>query len=131
MTGAYQSADQLEKFDRSLGGSIIAHSLPVELLAELGTAGVAVVTALLWITWRRLREVRRGGAGRATPTAGPGADPLACYADAVIASTIACLVTGAFLSLLYFPYLWLLISLGSGIYQTYLARAATQPGGKI
>ena len=37
--GDFQSAEQLEKYGRSLQGSIIAHSLPVELLAELGTTG--------------------------------------------------------------------------------------------
>ncbi len=35
----YQSAEQFAKFGRSLGGSIIAHSLWVEMLAEVGALG--------------------------------------------------------------------------------------------
>ncbi len=54
--GDYQSAEQLEKYGRNLQGSIIAHSLPVELLAELGTTGVIVVVALLVGTWRNVRR---------------------------------------------------------------------------
>jgi hypothetical protein len=48
--------------------------------------------------------------------------PLACHADAVIGSIIGCLAAGAFLSLLYFSYLWLLIALGSAITQVYRAE---------
>jgi O-antigen ligase len=117
--GDYQSAEQTEKYGRSLQGSIIAHSLPVELLAELGTVGAIVVVALLWGTWRNLRRIQREIPRPRRSTDVNGLWPLSCYADAVIGSIIGCLATGMFLSLLYFSYLWLLIALGSAITQVF------------
>jgi O-antigen ligase len=121
--GDYQSAEQTEKYGRSLQGSIIAHSLPVELLAELGTVGVIVVVALLWGTWRNLRRIQREIPRPRRSTDANGLWPLSCYADAVIGSIIGCLATGMFLSLLYFSYLWLLIALGSAITQVFHSQA--------
>jgi O-antigen ligase len=125
-SGDYQSAEQLEKFGRSLQGSIVAHSLPVELLAELGTTGAIVVVALVLGAWRELRHVRRD---MPRPTAADPGDRwvLRCYAEAVTCSILACMVTGIFLSLLYLSYLWLLIALASAIFQVF--RAET--GGSI
>jgi O-antigen ligase len=124
--GDYQSAEQMEKYGRSLQGSIVAHSLPVELLAELGTSGVMVVVALLWGTWQNLRRLQREiPRPRRSKDAG-GLWPLSCYADAVIGGIIGCFVAGVFLSLLYFSYLWLLIALGSAITQVFRAQAGGQ-----
>jgi len=108
--GKYQSSEQREKYDRDLGGSVIAHSLFVEVLAELGTLGALVLLLLLWRTWKDLRRVVRLGSG-------DGRLPLRCYADAVTGAILACLVNGAFLSLLYYSYLWLFIALGTAIGQ--------------
>jgi O-antigen ligase len=110
--GDYQSPEQHEKFDRSLGGSIIAHSLFVELLAELGTLGALVLLLLLWRTWKDLRQVVR---------APDVPRELRCYADGLICAVLACLVNGVFLSLLYYSYLWLFISLGSAMWQIWRA----------
>jgi len=78
---------------------------------------VIVVLMLLWRTVKDLGGVLRGGSrGRLTPVTGGGdTAQLRCYADAVIGGIIACLVNGAFLSLLYYSYLWLFIALGSAI----------------
>jgi O-antigen ligase len=122
--GEYQSAEQLEKYGRSFQGSILAHSLHVELLAELGTTGTIVVVALLWGTVRNLTRIRRTipRPRHATDLNGPWA--LSCYADAVIGGLIGCLVTGVFISLLYFSYLWLFIALGSAITQVFGSSVA-------
>ncbi len=114
--GDYQSAAQFAKFGRSLAGSIIAHSLPIELLSELGLAGVAATGMLIWSTWTGLGTVRSRAAkslGRAQPDA--ELNQLRCYADATQAAILAILVNGVFLSLMYFPHLWLLIALGSAL----------------
>lgn len=124
--GDYQSAEQMEKYGRSLQGSILAHSLPVELLAELGTIGAIVVVALLWGTWRNLRRIQREIPRPRRSTDANGLWPLRCYADAVIGSIIGCLATGTFLSLLYFSYLWLLIALGGAITQVFHSQAGGQ-----
>jgi hypothetical protein len=113
--GEYQSVDQFEKFGRSLGGSIIAHSLFVELLAELGSVGGLVLIGILWRTWKGLRLVIRAGTGRADSPATDEANAMRCYADAVTAAILACLVNGAFLSLLYFSHLWLFLALAGAI----------------
>jgi len=125
--GEFQSAEQLDKYGRSLQGSIIAHSLPVELLAEMGTAGVIVVGALLVGTWRNLRRIRRAIPRPRRVTDVDGQWSLSCHADAVIGSIIGCLATGVFLSLLYFSYLWLLIALGSAITQVFDSQAGEPP----
>jgi O-antigen ligase len=127
VVGQYQSPEQLEKFGRNLGGSIIAHSLFVELLAELGIAGAVVVFALLWRTWSDLRQVLRSATLRSRAgSAISDVDRLRCYADAVIGGIVACLVNGAFLSLLYYSYLWLFIALGSAITHVYRSQIAAQ-----
>jgi O-antigen ligase len=123
MVGVYQSPEQFEKYGRDLGGSIIAHSLFVELVAELGTAGAMVLFLLLWHTIRDLGRVirnTRGGAGGVRPSG--DAVALRCYGDAVIGAIVACLANGVFLSLLYFSYLWLFVMLGSAIGHISRAR---------
>jgi len=127
MVGEYQSPEQLEKFGRNLGGSVVAHSLFVELLAELGIVGAGVLLALLWYTWRDFRRVQQGATrlSRMRTVVGD-MERLRCYSDAVVGSILACLVNGAFLSLLYFSYLWLLIALGSAITQVFRAQVAAQ-----
>ena len=127
VVGEYQSPEQREKYGRDLGGSIIAHSLFVELLAELGLAGVAVVIALLWRTFADLRKVmRRGTVEPGTLARGSDLIQLRAYADAVAASLLGCLVNGAFLSLLYFSYMWLMIALGSAIMNVSRSQIAAQ-----
>jgi O-antigen ligase len=113
--GDYQTADQLEKFGRSLGGSIIAHSTPVELLAELGTAGVIVVGALLIYTWRGLGRIRYKKPGPGQPPVHPDLLRLSCYADGVRACLLAILVSGIFLSLLYYSHLWVILAIGTAL----------------
>jgi O-antigen ligase len=124
VVGTYQSGEQLDKFGRDLGGSIIAHSLFVELIAELGTVGAIVLLLLLWRTWKDLREVVRAGQNVPDPSTVGAGDrvELRCYADAVIGGIVACLVNGIFLSLLYFSYLWLFVALGSAIWQVSRPR---------
>jgi O-antigen ligase len=128
--GDYQSIEQLEKYGRNLQGSIIAHSLPVELVAEMGTTGLIVVVALLWGTARSLQRLRQIAQARRS-TDVHSLWPLGCYADGVIGALIGLLVTGVFLSLLYFSYFWLMIALGSAITQVFqaLTRDQSLPSG--
>jgi O-antigen ligase len=116
----YQSAAQFNKFHRSLGGSIIPHSLPVELFAELGLAGAIPLAILIWRTWSSLGRVPRA-AGRRGGQPPPGGEwrELRCYADAVQGGILAILVNGVFLSLLYYSHLWLLIAVGGAIPHVY------------
>lgn len=113
--GDYQTEAQMEKFGRSLGGSIIAHSTPVELLAELGSAGVLVVGVLLVTTWRGLGRIRLKKRRAGEPAPHPDLVRLSAYADGLRACLIGVLVSGAFLSLLYYSHLWVLLAVGSAL----------------
>ena len=77
--GDYQTPEQFAKFGRSLGGSIIAHSLPVECLAELGSAGAIALLVLIVATWRGLGRVilQIPGPGKAPAGYGSGTCPVA------------------------------------------------------
>lgn len=114
VVGEYQSQEQSEKYGRSLGGSIIAHSMFVELLAELGAVGACLFLIVIWYTFRDLRRARKIAT-------------LRHYADAITGSIVACMVNGLFLSLFYFSYVWLFIALGVALRQ--LAEAASAGGG--
>jgi len=122
----YESAEQFAKYGRDLGGSIIAHSLFIELLAELGIAGATVLGVVLWRTLRDLVRITRSGVGVSTVMDRGKATELRAYADAVVASILACLVNGVFLSLLYYSYIWILMAVGSAITAVYRDNVVTQ-----
>jgi len=113
--GNYQSPEQFAKFGRSLGGTIIAHSLPVEMIAEVGTAGAIATAVLILGTWRGLGKVRDDLIARKGGALTAEAHQLRCYADAIRVGLLAILVNGVFLSLYYYSHLWLLIAVGSAI----------------
>ena len=126
--GDYQTQAQLEKFGRSLGGSIIAHSLPIEVLAELGTAGAVATVALVYRTWVVLGEVRQASAQRPGQFAlNSDLAQIHYFAEAVRASILAVLVNGLFLSLAYYSHIWLLIAVGSAL--PFVLRARLRSAG--
>jgi hypothetical protein len=132
--GDYQTEEQMEKFGRSLGGSIIAHSTPVELLAELGSAGVLVVGVLFVGTWRGLGRIRVKKPRPGEPAPHPDLVRLSCYADGLRACLLAVVVSGAFLSLLYYSHLWVLLAAGSAlpfVHAKTLAQIQAAGGGEV
>ena len=52
--GEFQGDELLAKYDQNLSGSVVAHSLYFELLADLGSTGVAVFITLVWLSFRNL-----------------------------------------------------------------------------
>jgi O-antigen ligase len=127
--GDYQSAAQLVKFGRSLGGTIIAHSSHVEMLAELGAAGALATGMLVWRTWTSLGPLRPTHPGVAGPRSSSAElDTLGCYADAIRAAIIAVLVNGVFLSLFYYSHLWLLLAVGGSL--PFVAGRIQSGGGR-
>ena len=124
----YQSAEQFAKYGRDLGGSVIAHSLPVELLAELGLAGVVAVAILVWATWTKLGRLRAEGPSLNSRWADADPATMRCYADALRCGMVAILVNGVFLSLMYYSHLWLLIAMGSALcFGSRSASSGQQP----
>ena len=117
VVGDYQTAAQMEKFGHSLTGSIIAHSLPVECVAELGSVGAIAAIVLLVATWRGLGKVVREipDFGKVPLDTNSELFQLRCYADALRGAILAILVAGLFLSLFYYSHLWVLLAVGSAV----------------
>jgi O-antigen ligase len=117
--GDFQTAVQFEKFGRDLGGSVIAHSMPIELLAELGSVGVLATAMLVRRAWRGLGKVLL-----VPPMFSKGRLPrelfvLRCYADAMRAAMLSVLVNGVFLSLLYYSHLWVLVAVSTALFHVH------------
>ena len=112
--GYVQTPEQFELFGRSLAGSVVAHSTPVEMVAELGSIGAMATIVMVWRTWVDLGKVRdQISVLIARRVADDDLVRLRYYADAVRASIFAVIVNGVFLSLFYYSHLWLLIVLGA------------------
>lgn len=127
--GDYQTAAQFAKFGRSLGGSIIAHSLFVEMIAELGIVGLLAAAMLVWRTWTDLGKVRDAIPTQITSGPITESTQLRNFADAIRASILAILVNGIFLSLFYYSHLWLLVALGIAVPFVYRRLHGAGPGG--
>lgn len=88
---------------RSIGGRV-AHSIYFTLLPELGLTGTLVYLSLLVTIFLRLRRIMALG----NPDHDPPAEvqEQALLARAVLVALLGYLVTGVFLSVLYYPHLW-------------------------
>lgn len=107
LAGDFQPTDgnwPAEYFARSSSGTVV-HSLYFQLLSEQGLVGVAL---LLWLVvghFRTLHRVRR--LLHAQPHAPPDlVRDVNCYTGALAAAAVGFLGAGAFISTLYYPYLW-------------------------
>ncbi len=112
---------------RSLAGRA-AHSLYVTLFTELGLVGASIFFGMIWLLRADLRAVRER-LRRAGPKQ-PDADYLLALTDAVSASLLAFLITGAFISVLYYPPIWLLMALGAALRRVALGGAAAPADGR-
>lgn len=84
-----------------------AHSLYYTLLAEQGAIGVTLFGLMLAWSFRTFWRLRK--AARAPDD--PHAQQAAAMASAVMAGMVALLVTGAFLTCIYYPVIWVLVGL--------------------
>lgn len=121
--GAYQGEELREKYGRDLTSNMVAHSLFFELLAELGTAGLALFVTLLWLTFRNLARQERVGRREITAlkrakNVPPGERrslskelETSLYLNRSFqAGLIGYLVGSAFISTLYAAMIWLLFA---------------------
>jgi hypothetical protein len=116
---------------RSMAGRA-AHSLYFTLLPELGLIGTILFASMVVLTVRDLRFIQKsGGSGRA---AVGGALPFASLGMALEASLVGYLVSGIFISVLYYPNFWLLmgfaLSLRRILEKKMLAEGPEPPGGR-
>jgi O-antigen ligase len=89
---------------RDWSGTVV-HSLYFELLSENGLIGVAIFLAVVYLQFTGLHRLRRDVVrdSRASPELRRKVD---LYVTGLAGATVAYLVAGAFLSVLYYPYLW-------------------------
>jgi len=127
VSGDYQSQEQLDKVGHSYSGTHVAHSLFIELMAELGSLGVLTLGLAVWYTWSGLGRVQSELSlpGGLSPPSATDSEALRLYADATRASILSVLINGVFLSLLYFSFLYLLLAVGTAI--PHIARRIGAP----
>jgi probable O-glycosylation ligase (exosortase A-associated) len=109
--GQYETYDT--RLTHSLGGRAV-HSLYFELLADLGLVGVALYGTLAVLILLRCVGIARG---RDVMHAH-------AWARAIPCSLVACLTSGIFLSVLYYPHLYLRVALTLAIPRLQAAAGA-------
>ena len=100
--------------ERSFGGRA-AHSAWVTLIAELGLAGIVIVGGMLLQCYKDLKLVRTRFAPVKTgqkhgQTVKAGEDVRAYLARAMEGSLIGIIATGVFISILWYPSLWIMMA---------------------
>jgi probable O-glycosylation ligase (exosortase A-associated) len=114
----YESPDQQARGLNVWGRA--AHSLYFTLISELGIVGLILIVSLAVLNFRENRAVRRLyktllASGTTPPDRLQQFYILNVLTRANDAALVAFLVTGAFLSVLYYPHFWLQIGIGVAI----------------
>lgn len=130
----YEMRDPDFDVNRSrLHGGRAAHSLYFTLLPEMGSVGALLYLTMIWLTVRRLSGVIRMQS-KDSPDA-PALAELALIAKAMIASLVAFLVSGAFVTVVYYPHLFYLIgfcvALGLAAKTLVAAHPVSSPAGMV
>lgn len=94
---------------RKILGGRAAHSIYFSLMPELGTCGTVVFLLILIEIYKRQRQVRRFCLDHQDES--PDITKFELLFKAMTASAVAFLVSGAFISVLYYPPIWHLIAL--------------------
>ncbi|MGQ0665960.1 MAG: O-antigen ligase family protein [Nitrospiraceae bacterium] len=131
----FQFDYQFEKFGRGLG-AVHAHSLNIQLIAELGLAGIIVFLVILYQNYKDAKLIEqvvkqareRLQSGIVTIPEGQRNSYMAdldrayCFRNALIGSLLGCLVTSAFISTLYMSYFWILTAMMVALREICLSR---------
>lgn len=116
--------------DRKILGGRTAHSVYFTLLPELGTIGVVIFAVILKMIYNRSMALRRSapsGGGGADPEAAANSTRFQLIGNAIIASMVAYLVSGAFITVLYYPPFWHLVGICIAVYGAW--RSSLGPPG--
>jgi probable O-glycosylation ligase (exosortase A-associated) len=95
--------------DRKILGGRVAHSLYFTLIPELGTVGIIMFIAILKLLFDRCKKLRNLPAD--DPAKALDRQKFELIGKAMTVSIVAYLVTGAFISVLYYPPFWHLIGM--------------------
>ena len=124
--GSYQNLET-DIWGRGIGGRS-AHSMYVELIAELGVVGAAIFLMMLLNLYKKFRIV----VGRINPLMPDAPQELAnhdsvVYMKAFMVSMAGVLVTGAFISVLYYSQLWLIFALITAVWAVNRKQSVASP----
>lgn len=86
------------------GIAIAPHSIFIQAASELGLPGISILLGLIVIVFRR------NGASRRLAAEQERSD-LGAFADALDVSLVGYMVSGAFLSILYYPHLFMILAM--------------------
>lgn len=96
---------------------IVSHSTYIDALTELGLFGalafLSVLTAFFWTNFRTRRELRARGRG------GPK-DLEYCLTFGLDLAMVGFMASGAFLSVLYYPHIWILLGFSAALQRASL-----------
>jgi probable O-glycosylation ligase (exosortase A-associated) len=102
----YRSEGYDPRGRRSLGGRV-SHSVYFTVIPELGLVGTLLFFAVGWTMYRRLRGIIRQDKSDTRWLQDTPELPL--LARAMVVSLVGFAVTGAFISVLYYPHFWVLV----------------------
>jgi len=112
----FQSPEELEQYGRILVAEV--HSTYFQLLADMGLAGCIVLGLILFLTYRDYRHVESMSDRALGRTLEPGGCAskeefkwIQNYGKGLMAGLVGYLASAAFLSTLYYSYIWLAVSL--------------------
>lgn len=101
-------------------GAFVCHSLYIEVISELGTLGMVAVAGILFtffsITGKLRKKLREMNAGLH--------DWEFCLATGLQLAMIGYLVSGAFVSVFWYPHIWILAGLAMGLNSSVMERMA-------
>lgn len=100
---------------RKILGGRQAHSLYFQLLPELGTTGALIFLGIIKAMYNRYRDIRNYRRSMTTPN--EDAIKFELLFKAMLASCVTFLVTGAFISVLYYPPFWHLVGMVAASYR--------------
>jgi len=101
------------------------HSAYFTLISELAIPGLILFVSIIWVFWRNMTEVEKSAyniekyrrSGRHHVSVGE--ERYYNYTMALKGAMIGYLSTGAFLSVLYYPFLWTLIAMSEIVRQNF------------
>lgn len=105
-------------------GVTAAHSIYIQSLAELGTAGTLLLLLAVIAFFRGNARVRQRALAQ-NPEGRRSFDY--CVAAGLDMAMVAYLVCGAFLAQLYYPHLWILLGLGAAANRVCAAKPFEKP----
>jgi len=101
------------------GYAIVPHSIFIQAASELGVPGISILLALLFLMFKRNHETRRLAVGDDFQ-----ARYLRGFADALDLSLVGFIVSGAFLTILYYPHIFVILAMTISLNQIARRQAA-------